>query len=105
MESQERSLQTAFREVREETGLSRMDLDVKQDFKKVYEKFPYSGNKEKFFKIVIFYLAETKKTQIRLSHEHEGYAWFSLNEAIKHLSRYPTRRGLLKKAADFIENF
>jgi len=104
MSEGERSLQTAFREVQEETGLSSRDLKLNKDFKRVYEKFPYMRDGEgKVFKIVIFYLAETKKSQIKLSHEHEGYAWFRLNEAEKHMRRYKVRKALLKRAWEFIK--
>lgn len=106
MEQGERSLGTAFREVQEETGLRRGDLQLQKDFKRVYEKFPYfSREGKRMFKIIIFYLAETKKTQIKLSFEHEGYGWFTLNEAKKHLTRYKVRQDLLKKAWDYIKIF
>lgn len=104
MESHEKSLQTAFREVAEETGLKRGDLILRSDFNRVTEKFPFSRKgHEKFFKIVIFYLAETKKSEIHLSDEHYGYAWFSLSEARKNLTRHKVRQQILKKAWDFIK--
>ncbi|MFH1759012.1 MAG: NUDIX domain-containing protein [Patescibacteria group bacterium] len=105
METRERSLETAFREVEEETGLRRSDLDVKRNFK-MHEKFPYSRTGAgKIFKIVIFYLAETKKKQIELSREHEGYGWFSLYEANKYLGRYRVRKSILRKAWEHIRRF
>lgn len=100
----ERSLGTAFREVKEETGLGRSDLRMKSDFRRVYEKFPYfSKEGKRGFKIVIFYLAETDKSKVVLSEEHEGYAWFTLNEARQHIKKYKARQELLKKAFDFIK--
>lgn len=102
MEADERSWQTAFREVYEETGLRKNDLRVDQSFRRVYEKFPYSRGREAFFKIVIFYLAETDKAQIRLSREHEGYGWFSLGEAQRYLGRYAKRKELLRRAWEYI---
>lgn len=104
METQENSLETAFREVREETGLRASDLIIKRDFHRAYEKFPYSRDKERVFKIIIFYLAETPKREIKLSDEHEGYGWFTLAEARKQLSRFKVRQAILKRAADFIHN-
>ena len=101
MEGGERSWQTAFREVGEETGLRRSDLDMQKNFK-VYEKFPYSRGHEKFFKIVIFYLAETKNPEVKISSEHEGFGWFSYNEAKRYLSRYPARVSILKKAISYL---
>ena len=103
MEGGERSWQTAFREVGEETGLRKSELNIQKNFK-VYEKFPYSRGQQKFFKIVIFYLAETGKTEVRLSFEHEGYGWFSHHEARRYLSRYPARVAILKKAMNYIKS-
>jgi 8-oxo-dGTP pyrophosphatase MutT (NUDIX family) len=102
MEEDERSLQTAFREVKEETGLSRKDLKMQTNFKE-FEKFPYNRGKEKMFKVVIFYLAEANKDIIRISDEHDGYAWFNLNDAKRHLSRFKVRAGILRKAWDHIK--
>ncbi len=103
MEATERSLQTAFREVFEETGLKNNELRLQNNFK-VFEKFPYSMGKEQIFKIVIFYLAETDKVQITISDEHEGYGWFTLGEAKKHLAKFKTRASILKKAWDLVKS-
>jgi len=103
MEAAERSLQTAFREVWEETGLRRSDLRIERNFRKAYEKFPYTSGRRRVFKIVIFYLAETANSQVRVSPEHEGYAWFNLNEARRHLTRFKVRQAIIKKAWDFIK--
>jgi len=103
MEGEERSWQTALREVREETGLRAGDLKWQSNFK-VYEKFPYTkkGTGEKVFKIIIFYLAETEKPKIVISWEHEGYGWFSFNEAQKLLSKFKNRVEILKKVRERI---
>ncbi len=102
MEGGERSWQTAFREVREETGLRRSELIMKHNFK-AHEKFPYLSAGKKIFKIVIFYLAETNQPRVRISDEHEGYGWFSYQEARRLLSRYKARVDILKKAVDAIK--
>jgi len=79
IEAEEKSFQAALRETKEETGLGGNDLKIDQRFK-AYEKFVFwrgrGIKKEKVFKIVIFYLAETKRPQIRISYEHNGYGWF-----------------------------
>lgn len=101
MEAAERSWQTAFREVREETGLRRSELVMHPHFK-VHERFPYMSEGKRIFKVVIFYLAETAQSRVRISSEHEGYGWFSYAEARKLLSRYKARMEILKKAVDAI---
>ncbi len=102
MEGGERSWQTAFREVREETGLRRAELIMHPNFK-VSERFPYMREGKKIFKVVIFYLAETEQSRVRISDEHEGYGWFSYIEARKVLSRYKARVEILRKAVEAIQ--
>jgi len=112
IEIEERSLQTAFREVREETGLGRENLKLQDNFR-VKENFIFSrmvnGKRFKVFKTVIFYLAETRVKRILIPEKkkgepHEGYAWFSYLEAIKVLNRYKGVQRILKQANDFIKN-
>lgn len=111
MEVGERSWQTAFREVEEETGLKAADLRLKSNFK-VFEKFPYQRRQttgaatetESVFKIVIFYLAETNQAKVVLSKEHEGYGWFLVNQAQKMLARYKNRVKILRQAYAFIKH-
>jgi 8-oxo-dGTP pyrophosphatase MutT (NUDIX family) len=104
IEQEERSFQTALREIREETGLGRNDLKFTGPFK-VYEKFTFLRGrgtvKTRVFKIVIFYLAETKKSWIRLSREHDGYGWFSYKEAVKILKHKDSQK-VLTQANDFL---
>ena len=101
MEGGERSWQTAFREVLEETGLHQSRLRMQPNFK-VFEKFPYKRGRQNVFKIVIFYLAETRQPEIKVSFEHQGYGWFSYNEARGMLRHYQQRQGILKKAFDYL---
>jgi len=103
----EKSFQTALREIKEETGLRREDLKIEQHFK-VYEKFTFwrktGGRSQKVFKIVIFYLAETRKSQISLSKEHEGYGWFTYREAMKILNKYKDSQRVLAQAYRFLKS-
>jgi len=105
IESEERSFQTAVREIKEETGLRREDLKFDQHFK-AYEKFTFwrrVGSKNtKIFKIVIFYLAETRQGQILISKEHSGYSWFTYREAMKILSKHKDSQRVLTQAHQFL---
>ena len=38
------------------------------------------------FKLVIFFVAETKTKEIKLSSEHVGFVWLEINEAIKKIT-------------------
>jgi len=100
--AEEKSFQGALRETEEETGLGRRDLRIKRGFR-AYERFTFmSRDKKKVHKTIIFYLAETNKKQVKLSHEHDGFGWFLYKEARELLSQYKERGGVLNKANGFI---
>ncbi len=110
IEQEERSFQTAVREVREETGLLRKDLNITNNFK-AYERFVFwrkiDEQRTKIFKIVIFYLAETQMKAIKISEAkegqpHEGFAWFTYKEAMKVLTKNADSSKILKQAYDFL---
>ncbi len=101
IEAEEKSLQAAIRETMEEAGLKRTDLKIDNIFK-AFEKFTFFKGKTKVFKTVIFYLAETKNRDIKISTEHEGFGWFSYKEAINLLSKHKDSAALLKRANYFI---
>lgn len=110
IESEERSFQTALREVKEETGLLRNDLKIQEHFK-VYERFTFwrkvEGKNVKIFKVVIFYLAEADKKAILISERkegqpHEGFGWFTYREAIKILTKNADSRRILTQAHNFL---
>ncbi len=111
IESEERSSQTALREIKEETGLRREDLKFEQYFK-AYEKFTFwrktGGRTQKVFKIVIFYLAETRRKAIKISEmkegqPHEGFAWFTYREAMKILGKHKDSQRVLTQAQEFLK--
>lgn len=101
LEAEERSWQAALREVREETGLKPNELKFISNFK-AYERFFLRGGKEKIFKIVILYLAETRQPQVVVSHEHEGYGWFTFPDAKRAMARYPENIRILTTAYEFL---
>jgi 8-oxo-dGTP pyrophosphatase MutT (NUDIX family) len=105
IENEERSFQTAVRELKEETGIGRNEIRIIPNFKTA-EKFAFwknEGNKNsRVFKTVIFYLAETRKSEIKLSKEHGGYAWFAFKDAMKILEKYKDSQRVLKEAYGFI---
>ncbi|MEK7553434.1 MAG: NUDIX domain-containing protein [Patescibacteria group bacterium] len=112
IEAEEKSFQAALREIREETGLIKQDLkftglpEQAGNFK-TYEKFVFwrgrGATKVKVSKIVIFYLAETRKSWIKISYEHDGYAWLIYKEAINILKHKDSQR-VLTQANDFLQD-
>lgn len=96
----EKSFKAALREVKEETGLGAQELQFKEWFK-VHDRFTYTRERHKIFKIVIYYLAETVNKVVKISEEHHGYGWFLYRDAFQMLL-YPNLQENLKKAHDFI---
>ncbi|MDD5431330.1 MAG: NUDIX domain-containing protein [Candidatus Pacebacteria bacterium] len=102
MEQGEIGYQTALREVQEETGISPRLLRVERDFK-MTDKFIFQREGEHVFKIVIFFLAQTtKEAEVKLSLEHDGYAWLLYHDAEK-LLKYRNIKLILKQANDYLK--
>jgi 8-oxo-dGTP pyrophosphatase MutT (NUDIX family) len=100
MEKGETELQTVLREVMEETGLK--DLKVLDGFRRVIEYF-YRREGKNVHKRVVYFLAETSTERITISHEHQGFGWFSYQEALKKAS-YDNSKATLKEAEWFLNN-
>ena len=102
IESGEQSMGTAIRETCEETGLKESDLRIRKDFRG-YERYQFKGSGGRIAKTVILYLAETKKKDIVVSEEHDGYGWFLYRDARKLFLNYKENQTLLRKAYTFIQ--
>jgi len=110
LEEGERSFHTALREVYEETGLSSRDLRFKNWFR-VQDRFTFVRNKQKIYKTVTYYLAETRnsKVQIKIQPEdhigerHEGYGWFLFKEAARLISGSSMKDNLKHIYEDLIQ--
>jgi len=87
VEGAESELETGLRELQEEAGIA--GVRVFDGFRQQTEFFfkEKRGNRlELIKKDFILYLAETPmETQLKLSHEHNGYAWFDYKTAAKFL--------------------
>lgn len=109
IEEGEREKETVRREVEEETGIK--DIRIIPGFKE-WIKYLFRANydlkkedKDKapwIFKIVVFYLAETKTKEVKISHEHTGYKWLAYNEALKQLT-HKNAKNILEKADSFLK--
>jgi 8-oxo-dGTP pyrophosphatase MutT (NUDIX family) len=104
IEAEEKSLQAALRETREETGLRKIDLSIKKQFRAHEHYTFFSGSRGKVKKTVIFYLAETRRSQVRIIGGREkGCGWFRYKEARRLLKLHKDSETILKKANDFIQ--
>ncbi len=97
----ERSQETALREIKEETGLRPSELKFHLPFK-AFERFVFQHGKEKIFRVVILYLAETNQPRVRISDEHEGFGWFTIGEAKHVLTKHKDTFRILERAHGFI---
>ncbi len=98
IEKGEELTETARREIEEETGIG--DVKLIQGFKEKINYFYQRGGK-KIYKTVVFFLAETKTKEIKLSFEHIGFEWLPYKEALDKLT-FKNPKEILKKANEFL---
>ena len=80
MEKGESTHETAIREAKEETGI--IDITFLENFEEwIKYEFQYQG--ELVRKKVVFFLAETKTNEVKISHEHLDYSWMDYNSAME----------------------
>ena len=100
MEQGESTHQTAVRETKEETGIT--DITFVENFEEWIEyNFKYQG--ELVQKKVVFFLAETKTKEIKISHEHSGYTWMDYNAAMEKTT-FDNAKTVLTKAEKLLSN-
>lgn len=103
VEKGESEKETARRETEEETGIK--DLKFMEGFKewiKYFFKKSYGKKKGPLvFKIVDFFLAETKTKKIKLSFEHQGFKWLPFEESLNQLT-FEKAKDILEKAHKFL---
>ena len=80
MEKGESTHETAIREAEEETGIT--DIKFLENFEEwIKYDFQYQG--ELVHKKVVFFLAETKTKEVKISHEHLNYTWMDYNTSME----------------------
>lgn len=99
IEKGETTEETVRREVKEETGLSK--IEIIPGFKETVKYFV--GKKgERHLKFVAFFLAEAVTKRVKISWEHQDHKWAPYEEAFK-LATYPDTKKLIQKADEFIQ--
>ncbi len=102
VDKSETEMQTAVRELGEETGLLAKDIKFLPEFHDKISYFFRNQSQELVKKEVSFVLAQTNKSEIRLSSEHDAYRWAPYLEAWELLSQNNTKE-VLKKANEFVK--
>ena len=96
----ETEIQTALRELEEETGIAH--ANVIDGFRETIT-YTFSGGKKQIGKEVVFFIATTKESKVTLSHEHIDYSWLDFDSAFSRLT-YDNARQVLRNAIEFYVN-
>jgi len=116
LEKGETEQQAAAREVQEETGLK--DIVFIPGFKEHIQYYFRASRENKvlpkghgsyfrvegktIFKTVVFFLAFTKKKEVKISFEHKGFIWLPFLQAMKKL-KFANARRILTRAHRFLK--
>jgi 8-oxo-dGTP pyrophosphatase MutT (NUDIX family) len=98
IEENEDEVTTAMREVREETGVSRVKLRGKVG----QIKYQFGFRAKTFDKTVHFFLFETDQADAKVGTEHDAMEWMPYEKALQTLS-YPNEKDMLTKAQIMIQ--
>jgi bis(5'-nucleosidyl)-tetraphosphatase len=99
VDANERAVDAALREVREETGL---DVHLLDGFRHEVNYFYRQRNTGLLVKKqVVYFLGEAQTKHVTLSWEHHKAQWLAYDDALAQL-RYPNARELLAKAHKFL---
>ena len=101
VERGEDDLAAAVRELREETGLT--DPRVVPGFRHEIVYYFRDRRKGLIRKTVAFFLAEMSGRDVALSHEHVGFEFLALEQALKRVT-YPTAKAVLRAAHAHLES-
>ena len=88
---------TALRELSEETGIK---IKAVPFFKKYIEYF-YRWKGVTIKKKVVYFLGESETEEVKISNEHDGYAWMTKDEVATHVP-YKNLRELVEEAERFL---
>ena len=101
LEKGELSYQAALREVYEETNIPPSAIRMEKNFK-IPDKFFYQREGKNIFKVVILFLAQVIRPEVKITYKHDGYAWFTFRDAQKEI-RHSNIRMILKKADIYLQ--
>ena len=97
-EDQETDIQTAIREVTEETGIN---VEILDGFKKSIKYIPFP----EVLKEVIFFIGITEEEKVTIDKDEiEDYMWCSYEEALKMIT-YKPQRDVMESSLQFIKNY
>ncbi|MBU6997294.1 MAG: NUDIX domain-containing protein [Theionarchaea archaeon] len=95
----ETRIETATREIEEETGLRNVEFT---DFEKEIDYF-YKRDEKLVYKTVTYFLARSKTKDVTISWEHTDYAWLSYEKARDQIT-FNNTRSVLEAAKSYLDN-
>ena len=99
-ENGESDIDTALREIAEETGIT--NVNILDGFKKeIFYK--YKRNNQLMSKKVVYFLAKANSTDVRLSSEHLDFVWEQYEDALKRIT-YKNSKEILDEGYKFLIN-
>lgn len=99
-EKEESYIDTALREITEETGI--IDVTFLEGFKKeIFYK--YKRNNHLISKKVVYFLAKSNSRDVVLSSEHLDFVWASYEDALRRIT-YKNSKEILTEAYNFLIN-
>lgn len=106
LEGNEKALEAAFRETREETGLKiKKVLPGFKHISKYLVKVDYDTGKKldkPELKFVLYFLGESPTKNVKLSFEHDAYKWVTVKEA-KKLVKFADSKKVIDKAMSVLQ--
>jgi bis(5'-nucleosidyl)-tetraphosphatase len=94
----EDDLECALRELKEETGIS--DVCIIPNFKRATHYF-YRWENTLISKDVVYFLGEANSGDVQISSEHDGYSWFTKDEALSRI-KYKNLKGIIIEADQMV---
>ncbi len=79
----ENEIQTALRELKEETGIEKVEL-IDGFRKQVSYYYRFEG--KLIHKVVVYFIATTEVEKVVISHEHQGFVWLPWQDAGKKIT-------------------
>lgn len=101
VEEDETAIETALRELEEETSIVKNDVELKDSFEKTIDYF-YKKRGDLAHKKVIYLLGESDTKEVEISNEHQDYIWLPYKKALQKLT-FRNAKNLLEKAKEELE--
>tara|TARA_B100000214_G_scaffold227941_1_gene166113 strand:+ start:270 stop:698 length:429 start_codon:yes stop_codon:yes gene_type:complete len=92
-------IETAKRELKEETGIDNIEIIEGFEFRTEYT---YQNKGKYRDKEVWWFIAKTDQISVCLSHEHQDYLWLEWDQAIEQITHNESR-SVLTSAKDFLK--